>query len=446
MVLKNKWVLLNLLILAGILAHSIRRDILLDKQYPADLRNRVVGARLQKDGKLPYFFHDKPSDFPRYTDPVSNPDTTIVSNITASPFFHQLLMPICDIPQRTFSRLWLCLEYLMLFSMIWMVSRFASGLNQKLLLLNTGILFTLTEAWIRHIASGQLYLSVGFLFCIIFCCLLTNKKRMLIWSGLLATALVLIRPSALVFFIPFVFQYRKYFAFLFSSFVFLSLYVLLVSVQPFQKSLWVQYQQAIEKHIEIHQGGDKRGLFLTAHNYIPYLEGFNREDIFRNIREHPILGDFVETGSFFVIFQNITHQKLPLKWLNALSFLNLLFFSLLFFLYGRKSPPAVSQIFILGFLLYMLVEIWNPVTRYQYNVVQWLPVLLAGMLYLSKMERPYRHPAFLLLIAGLFLTITNFRWIPDRNTIGEVAWFFGLLMISFNFKKTLNFESSGITK
>lgn len=33
----------------GILFHSINRDIDLEKQYPADLRNRVVGARLQKE-------------------------------------------------------------------------------------------------------------------------------------------------------------------------------------------------------------------------------------------------------------------------------------------------------------------------------------------------------------------------------------------------------------
>ena len=48
--LKNKWIFLNLLILSGILTHSIQRDIELEKQYASDLRNRVVGARIQKDG------------------------------------------------------------------------------------------------------------------------------------------------------------------------------------------------------------------------------------------------------------------------------------------------------------------------------------------------------------------------------------------------------------
>ncbi len=446
MILRNKWILLNLLILAGILAHSVRRDILLDKQYPADLRNRVVGARLQKDGILPYFFHDRPKDFPRYTDPVSNPDTTVVSNITASPFFHQLLMPVCDIPQRTFSRLWLCFEYLLLFGMIWMISRFAAGNNQKLVILNTGIIFTLTQAWIHQIAAGQLYLFVGFLFCCIFCSLRSGKKSLSILAGLLAAALVLTRPVALVIFIPFVFQWRKYLPFLLSSFIFLFAYTVFVFSSPFQKSVWEQYQLAIKKHIEIHQGGNMKVLFEIHPYYIPDLEGFYRDDIFRNVKEHPILGDFIESGSFFILYKNVTHHPLSLNLLNAMSLFNLLFFSLLFYLYGRKHPPGLLQILILGFLLYMLSEIWSPVTRNQYNVVQWLPMILLGMLYLTGTEKPFRQPAFLLLIAGLFLTITNFRWIPDRNTLGEVCWFFALLMICFNFKKTLHFESAGITE
>ena len=60
--------LLNLIVLAVLLTHSIYRDIQLEKQYPSDLRNRVVGARLQKDGKDPYFYKWKKEDGFRYID------------------------------------------------------------------------------------------------------------------------------------------------------------------------------------------------------------------------------------------------------------------------------------------------------------------------------------------------------------------------------------------
>jgi hypothetical protein len=36
---------------------SVYRDTELEKQYPVDLRNRVVGSRLQMDGMSPYFYH-----------------------------------------------------------------------------------------------------------------------------------------------------------------------------------------------------------------------------------------------------------------------------------------------------------------------------------------------------------------------------------------------------
>jgi len=445
--LKNKWVLLNLLILAGILAHSIQRDIELEKQYASDLRNRVVGARIQKDGKLPYFFHDKPSDFPRYFNPVESPDTTLVSGNTASPFFHQLLFPICDLSQRTFSKLWLVSEYLILFSITWMVIRLATSPQQKLLILNTAVLFTLSRAWIVHIAAGQLYLFVAFLICSVFWALMIEKKSYRILAGLLAAMLILTRPLTLVILIPFIFQPRKYVVFLTSTFVFLTLYGLFVWISPFQKSLWEQYRLAIQKHVEIHQGISKGILFPVRNDrdYVPYLEGFSRDEIFKNIKEHPILDKDFEIGSFFKIFENITHHKLPLPILNGMNIFNLLLFSALFFYYGKKHPPSLTQVFILGFLLYMLAEIWNPITKGQYNVVQWLPMLLAGMLCLPVRENWYKQPVFILLAAGLFLTITNFRWIPDRNTLGEVAWFFALLMLAFNFKSALRVENNLVT-
>ena len=433
--LKNKWIFLNLLILSGILAHSIQRDIELEKQYASDLRNRVVGARIQKDGKLPYFFHAKPSEVPRYYDPVASLDTTLVSGNTASPFFHQLLFPICDLPQRTLSRLWLASEYLILFSITWMIIRFSVSTQQKLLVLNTAVLFTMTEAWIHHIASGQLYLFVAFLICLVFYALLIDKKWIRILGGLFAAMLILTRPVTLVILIPFIFQPGKYIVFLTSTFVFLALYGLFVWTSPFQKSVWEQYRLAIQKHVEIHQGINKSVLFPYDHDYIPYLEGFSRDEIFKNLKEHPILDKNGETGSFFLIFRNVTHHKLPLQILNGMNIFNLLFFSALFFYYGRKYPPSVTQVFILGFLLYMLAEIWNPITRNPYNVVQWLPVILVGMFSLSAGENGYKQPAFILLVAGLFLTITNFHWIPDRNTLGEFCWMAAMLILVFTDQK-----------
>src|SRR5215467_6462451 len=106
-------VILDFFILVAIITHSIIRDITLEKQYPGDLRNRVVAARLQKDGRLPYFYKWKKGDSERYLDPLNTGDIK-VSNITASPFFHELLFPICDFNQRTISIIWLWTQYALL--------------------------------------------------------------------------------------------------------------------------------------------------------------------------------------------------------------------------------------------------------------------------------------------------------------------------------------------
>ena len=110
----NKIILLiNGIFLLVILSHSVIRDFHIEKQYTVDLRNRVVGARLQKDGRLPYNYYFQPADGLRYFDFQNlNTDSSGASNATASPFFHQLLYPICDLPQGTISKIWLLLQYI----------------------------------------------------------------------------------------------------------------------------------------------------------------------------------------------------------------------------------------------------------------------------------------------------------------------------------------------
>src|SRR5882757_5689558 len=100
-----------------ILAWAVYRDIQFEQQYTGDLRNRVVGARMAMYHLSPYFFTWKNTDPMRYYDPENRRDSanpSQVSNITASPFFLQLMTPIANLPERTISRIWLLIEYLLL--------------------------------------------------------------------------------------------------------------------------------------------------------------------------------------------------------------------------------------------------------------------------------------------------------------------------------------------
>ena len=102
-------ILLPVLVAIGILIYSIRRDSALEKSHPGDLRNRVVGARLQMDGITPYFYHWDSTAPVRYYD-TSGYNHVAVSNITSTPYLHQLLYPIANLDQRLISRMWLWMQ------------------------------------------------------------------------------------------------------------------------------------------------------------------------------------------------------------------------------------------------------------------------------------------------------------------------------------------------
>ena len=177
--MKFPYHLLNILILGIVIFHSVQRDIKLESHNACDLRNRVIGARLEKDGKLPYAYAWIPSDGMRYYDPHNPNNGSGPSSITASPFFHQLMWPIADWPERTISRFWVFLSYLVLAGMILMTCGMTSKPRLKWLVVNTGILLTLTHSWQSQISTGQLYLFEGFLISLVSFALVRNRRQVL---------------------------------------------------------------------------------------------------------------------------------------------------------------------------------------------------------------------------------------------------------------------------
>ena len=421
-----------LLISAGIfltiiLCHSICRDLHLREDYPGDLRNRVVVARLQKDGKLPYHYHWAPGDGPRYWGAGNcNQPPESGNKITASPFFHELLFPICDFSFLTISWIWLLLQYIMLGGMIFIFCRFTNNRLKRILLIATGVLFTATEAWKSLISDGQLYFFVAFLMCLILAGLIRNRKSSILIAGICAAAFVLNRPIALVMFIPFIFQWKKYKLFLITAFSGLFIYGMFVLFVPSETALWKDYALAVKAHVAMHQAEENPGMEKPTPCPVADMEGFSPAGIDRSQTEHPIKV-YVENGNVFVIYQLIFHRKMPLAVLNMLSLLTVFLLTVIYVYVFRKHPISLIQTLIFGFTLYMLVEIFNPIHRIQYNTTQWLPIVMAGILFIENR----RSLPFLLLIAGLVLNISNTTWIPMRHTLGEICWLTGLLLIVY---------------
>jgi Glycosyltransferase family 87 len=422
--------ILNGILLLALLTHSIYRDVHLEKQYTVDLRNRVVGARLQKDGKLPYNYKYQQADGLRYFDFQNlNNDTAGISNVTASPFFHELLFPICDLPEATISKIWLWLQYILLACMIFMFSTLTHDTKEKLLVLNLGIVFTATEAWKSLIKCGQLYLVVAFLICCIITGLLSNKKSGIVLAGICAIAFVLIRPFGMVLFIPFLIRYKKNLLFLAVAFSGLFLYILFVFNNPYEKSLYLNYAGRMKMHVLFHQNAlvNPPGIPKADMLSVRSFEGIDFKEAELQTDEHPIKV-YSENGNIFILYYYITHKKIPLTWIYLLSSGIILLLTTLFYFHQKKYPYQKIQILLLGFTMYMIVELFGPITRHQYNTVQWFPLVLAGFMVLPGW---FNRISFLLL-SGLVLNIVNVPWLPMRHTVGEFCWLASMILLIFS--------------
>ncbi len=416
-------------------AWCIYRDIQIEKQYTGDLRNRIVGARLQKDGQPPYFYKWKKEDGFRYYDP-QNFDTLKVSNITASPFFHQLLYPIADLPQRVISKIWLAIEYLMLLIMIAIGLSLAKKRNQKPAVTIAASLFLYTNAWTGHISAGQLYLAIPFLALLFF--YLINKSSYIvnaIFAGLCAATLLLIRPTTIIFFLPFLFIANRYAIKFKVAFVISGLLIFILAFGSHrERSYWMNYKTALSEQLKSHQGLHPAFQLNESDPRPVKWEGWDAEQIAEDAsRFHYNYNN--EHGNVFVFINTSLKTKIPV-WLLAVfagTFIILLL-SAFFKRYPYSSSFNIRYIAILAFCLYMITDIFSPIHRFQYNASQWLfPLLLIASAY-----HPSRKKIYVGIIVGLVLNSINLSFMPMEKTMGEYIVFLSILIFLYTSKPALS--------
>ena len=417
-------------LLVSVFSFTIQRDIQIEKQYPVDLRNRIVGARLQMDGKLPYFYNWKPGDAVRYSDPIKF-DTTYSNAVTATPFFHHLLYPIANLPQRQISRIWLFIEYLMYILCLTMAFSFTKNMSQRWAVLIVGSLFIFTEAWTVQIYVGQIYLVFAFLAFTFFYSIRKNHSLIFIFlAGLAAVSLVLSRPTTILLFVPFLFILNRYsFRNLIAFFIPIVLLTGYSFLNKKERSFWLDYQKAIYAHIAHHQDPQLREK-TNAFQPMEYQrwEGWDRDLILQVKDAHPYTPVMEYAGIQTVIF-NITGKRIPYKVLEVFNILMLLVLLSLFYLQQKRFPELNIAIYaIFGFCLYMTVDFFSPVVRYQYYTVQWVfPVFVMAAFYNNRLRRIY-----VLIVLGTILNIINSPMIKMRHSMGEYLILITLLWMCLN--------------
>lgn len=418
----KKILVLSWLVLVLSLAWSVRMGWFAAHQYMGDLRNRVVGARMVSDGRSPYFYKWQPADGIRYYDP-DNFDSLKVSNTTATPLFHRLLIPLSNAAEKNIQMYWVLLQYLLFAATVWMGWLAASNSLQKTVVLLVSAVFLQTDAWTMEIANGQVYIIVPFLAMAFYHCLRSAPlpSYRLLLAGFIAAVFIGIRPNALLFLLPFLWWIRK--RSLKQGLLLFSVPVLLLAwvlFQPGERMLWQDYRLHLNEQVKVHQDMLPSLQQNAPRPSIQQWEGIDISEMQRQERWHPIRFNS-ENGNLFVLVNSVTHQKIPVFALAVLLLLCILSFLLLFYRKYRGSATwSVAEMALAGYLLLMIADFLSPVHRHQYYAVQWLFPLL-------MLANGYRrmNPWWLMVLGGLLLNCADISFIKMEHTIGELLMLTG---------------------
>jgi hypothetical protein len=418
---------------------AVKRDIIYKNDYNGDLRNRVVGARLIYDGKLPYYYKWKVNDGIRYYDPQSFNDKR-PSNITATPFFHELIMPLCNLPQSAIATIWLWVQYLMFLSVTVIALSFCKVLKIKFLVSCVALAFLFTDAWKAHVAAGQIYIFTPFFLSLLSYFLYRAKKLgTYLFCGVIAAALILLRPNFILFFLPLFFLLKKFGVKNILALILPFLIaILFICLSTFQSSLWKGYFSAVNEHILIHQNKPYEKVQFDLNPGYTFWEGISCKTP-NNINNWSDIIPHSENGNFFVLV-NLFHRKISSEALFISSTLLILLLFLIFYKSVQQinfHSDDLKILLLTGFCFYMISDLFSPVYRHQYYTVQWLfPVLL----FFSVPKNKAGRITEVLVMAGVFLNISNIAFLKMQHTIGEYLILVSLLFFSLTYFKQMKIE------
>lgn len=410
-----KKILLTLLLILSVVG-VMKTNHLQRLSGTGDLRNRVVGARLMKDGILPYYYHWQPGDSLRYVieRTVDTSHRRRVNNVTAPPSFHRLIMPFADHTESDIERGFFLLCYCMLAAiaaLVWYQSK------NLLLTLLFFVPFLFSDGWWHHISLAQYYFLFGFLF---FVTSYLLWKKHWIWAGIFFALLVILRMNTVVFILPFLIYFKRFKQFILSTAIVIGLFAVVVYCLPFERANWAEYFGSLKESAAIHMR-QKPGEHRTYKIDLPaFWEGENyvalqKKGIEENIWVNPEMTNVVPA------IRKLFGWTLPLRLLQALLLVSFLVVSV--FLVRKKSPfksatVAPEPIILSGLLFYFLSNFFSPINVPPYQMPQWIAV--AGMLIMFRSKLP--GWIFVLFLAGILCNCRYVPNLPGKHMLSELIF------------------------
>jgi hypothetical protein len=415
-----------------LLGYAIYRDFGYGKGYGGDLRNRVTGARLIRDGKSPYFYQWQTKDGFRYYD-TENFNSRKISVMTASPFFHHLFGPLAEMPQWKIDWWWCGIQYLLLFGMTTMAYLLVGTNMQRWATMLVAALFLFTDAWKMSIFLGQYYLLIPFLTMVIYFILRKSRKPLyLSVAGLASIVLVLIRPNALIIFIPFLLLLRNY-----SRYELLAFFIPVLLLTGWtlgnekERLLWQDYIRSIGEQVILHQYLPVPFQQNAPDPKYAEWEGIKRSDQIA-YRENYYSYIHSENNNVFLLLYAFGKFRVKAKFIDiSACFIIVVLTGIYYRKHRQDHDYDLTRTALLGYGLYMITDLFAPIQRAQYYTVQCLFLLLvAASIYQAASKR-----IFLLLLTGLVFN-TRIPFTTREHAIGEYLIIVVILVFSLSKKES----------
>ncbi|PZO14481.1 MAG: hypothetical protein DCF25_14895 [Leptolyngbya foveolarum] len=387
--------------------------------YPgSDFRNRVVGARLMLDGIDPYLFKWQPGLLERFYDPLDDP-TELISKLSVPPTVLTLHAAFAGLSYLQQKVIWLLVQWAAFIGTVWIFIKTSGSQRKNILILAAGFCFANSLFWRLHVSSGQIYVVYTFVLAIAWFFLQQKSKPKPIVSGFFSGVAASLRPSFILFFIPF--AVRRQYAFLLGGAAGL-LSSVAFSYWVVGEFIWKRYILTIAQmtglvDLSTYLSLAEQVLPDPAIVYPVIVEGFDWRI------SNPLERYFADTSFYLPL--NILHvpNERGLLILGLLATIAYLSACVLKYLPKDGSVREnTGYIFLFGVLTCLLGDFFIPIPRFPYYDVQ---MLLPLLIIISQTEIEYllRHRINIALIAGFFLGAIGFIAVPR-------ALFFGALLIS----------------
>lgn len=382
----------------------------------ADLRNRIVGARLLMAGEDPYFFKwtaGMPED---WIDPWTNPQNP-ATRVTVPPTILMLHSPVSDQNIANQEVIWFFVQWLLLLATVVLLVNCTGLADKQKFVLVLGLLFAGSFSWIHHVRNGQIYILYVFLVTSAYWINVKLTRGKNILAGFILGITASLRPPyALMIILALLRGKTK---------IFLSgltgvLVAFSISLKAVGLNVWKSYFSAIT--------------LIGTHSLKRKTRGFNASDFYP---AHALEGITPVTsnavwppynGSIKGFMEKTLGIDTPVVFLAiGLILLVGIFVYLLHKKYRSQLSP--TQFFLVGTTLVIISEFFIPAGRYSYYDIQWLVPL--SLIAIAVDMSPLAKSSFILLTM-LLLGAGWFFINPAINT-----WLITCVIVGIIFKYTL---------